>query len=786
MTISDVFGRNKYYIMFILAYIVITLSPLLNAGFYDDDQASSYVRGTLVSKGMQLNLSSYLADYINFSIDGNKYWIKETGRFFPLSAFPGTLPFYIFYSQDTVIFLNILKILSLCLNILLYGYLIWLITKSEMLSLLSMLLIPVFFQFRVYHDPILSYPFLLSFVLLYALLSLISLQQYLVKGKIYYLVLSMLLYLAGCLTYEISYLFFILHFILIYFQINNLKMALKQTSPFIIIVIFLGILSLFLRHNAPHILGQYTINLNFYLYFKTFMNQTLSSLPMSYIIFTLPNRIHHIAYITVNYNPIRSVISSVLFVVLLYMLFTKLSLKDVEHKFLIIFGSVLCFIPGLMIAASPKFQSEVTLGKGYLPVYIQYYGMLLLLTGAVLWLSKTLYLQKNRYLKHVLVIILAIVNFLNIQTNAAVIEVFNGSPQSLMGNSRMLFEHALKDDILANVPDGAMILSTNSSAGFNLFTNSSFFYTNMPIGSTRYQFHIMEEYNVGKLQYADLNKYILENKLYITQYTPGNPPKGYLLLAKVKSFDPAAKFKFIFNEPRVFTTISKNSENYVLIGTTLLTNTDGKQLVKYTKVPLDKMTCRKMDAKYCMVDDPVTNADYISIDLPRETISGSGAQNTQTNIFLDDNFTIELSVKPQNKQFANADIISNHPGFHDHEGFAIENADPAHPNNNVYGFGIGNGHEWSGFARFELTVNRWNHIAIVKESNKIITYLNGKIVAQQDIIDTIKNSEMPLIIGNWYRGDRPFNGSIGKFNILNVPLSENEVKLRYKSVLSII
>ncbi|MBF0555365.1 MAG: hypothetical protein HQK96_12555 [Nitrospirae bacterium] len=771
MTISNIFKRNKYYIIFILAYVVITVSPLLNGGFYSDDRTNSSLRGAFIVNGRQVNLSSVC--YANYTIF--KQWVTNVGRFYPLAYLaPGYLIYYLFYSQDNVIILNILKIVFLCTNILLYGYLIWLTTKSEILSLLSMLVIPIFYQFRLYHDPILSFPFLLYLIFFYALLSLILLQQYIVKAKKSYLVLSLFLFLAGCLTYEISYLFFILHFILIYFQRNNLKTAIKQTIPFFIIVVILGLLTLYLRHNISGIPSTYAPNLDLRLYFKTLAKQTLSSLPLSSIIF---NRFRHVTDIKVNNILIINAISCTLFIVLFYKLFSKLSLKSEEPRFLIIFGSALSVIPALMIAASPKFQHEVTIRNGYLPVYIQYHGILLLLTGAFLWLSKSLHINITKHFKYILIIILTIVNFINIQNNAEVIEIYNGYLGMLNGSSGMLFEHALQDDILAKVPDGAVIITMED-------ITPEYFYTHMPNRKTRYQFHSIEEYNSGKLQYADLNKFILENKLYIIRYTPGNPPKGYFLLGKVISLDSTTEYKFIFSDSKIFTTISKSSEDYVLVGASIIRNTDEKSVVKYNKIPMNKITCRKMDSKYCLIDDPIIHADYISLDLSRETISGTGTQKTQTLIYLDNNFTIELSVKPKIKQVPYADIISNHPGFYDHEGFAIENTDPVNPNNNVYGFGIGNGHEWTGYAKFALKVNRWNHIVIVNENNKITAYLNGETISQKDIVDNIKNSNMPLIIGNWFRGDRPFNGSIGKFNVLNVPLSANEVQLHYKALLS--
>jgi hypothetical protein len=132
-------------------------------------------------------------------------------------------------------------------------------------------------------------------------------------------------------------------------------------------------------------------------------------------------------------------------------------------------------------------------------------------------------------------------------------------------------------------------------------------------------------------------------------------------------------------------------------------------------------------------------------------------------VYLNKSFSIEILVRPYKEQVANAAILGNHPGK-GYEGFVIQQN---FVNQNEYTFGFGNGKEWLPNIKFNLTENRLNHLLIDVRKNQTSIYIDGKFMGSVNTIESIKNSNMPLYIGNWVGGNRPFNGFIEEIKIIN-------------------
>ena len=155
------------------------------------------------------------------------------GRFYPLAVYAYLIDFLV-----TDVFLyKLIILISVLITLLLFGYFVYLLTKSKALVVLSLLVIPISFQFRLYHDPILGYHAFLQVLFTLLLLSLIFLMHYLETGKTKYLGLSADFYLLCLLTYDISYPFFILHLVLIYLysKKSSLTEIIRKGSSFILL-----------------------------------------------------------------------------------------------------------------------------------------------------------------------------------------------------------------------------------------------------------------------------------------------------------------------------------------------------------------------------------------------------------------------------------------------------------------------------------------------------------------------------------------------------------------------
>ena len=96
---------------------------------------------------------------------------------------------------------------------------------------------------------------------------------------------------------------------------------------------------------------------------------------------------------------------------------------------------------------------------------------------------------------------------------------------------------------------------------------------------------------------------------------------------------------------------------------------------------------------------------------------------------------------------------------------------------------FGDGTEWSFSVKFKLKEGVWNYVAVVcNDMNSIKIYVDGSLVGTVTPRNKIKNSSLPLQIGNWEKGDRPFNGSIAEVRIANSPLSEKDISMRWSKI----
>lgn len=133
---------------------------------------------------------------------------------------------------------------------------------------------------------------------------------------------------------------------------------------------------------------------------------------------------------------------------------------------------------------------------------------------------------------------------------------------------------------------------------------------------------------------------------------------------------------------------------------------------------------------------------------------------------LQDSFSIEFLAKPSKSQVPYANIIGNHPGYNNFEGFVIQQDNL---NENTYIFSYGTGNEFVSPISFKLNENQMNYVAInVDGKSKMAeVFVNGQLVQRVNLPSQIKNSQMKTYIGNWINSSRPFNGNINEIKISN-------------------
>jgi len=434
----------------IVVCATLSLLPLFQSGFYSDDLIMSLNRADADYRGV-----SAFSHYIQ----KQEYLIRTLGRFVPLYS-----GFIIPYFLDELAAYKNFLMMMVVINIALFGYLIKVLTKDSTLALLLMLVIPVFFQFRIYHDPLLSFYGHQQFIFAYLVLSIIFLLRYLENKPRYNLFLSVFLYTVMLYSYEMAFPLILIYILIIldHHQWRAIGSSLKKAMPFMAtLVVALAanlILRYFLKDADSTGYGGITANLKRHLIAKTFLVQAVASYPMSYFAGDPSHLFKHDIRSIVQQVQRIDILVLVIFSLLLYPLLRRVELKQ-NRRLLLVIGACLWILPALMISLSSKYQQELAssskYGLGYIPVYLQYYGTLMVVVG---FLSLVRNVIASPIARHALIVIavlvLNLVLLINMQNNRTVVDRLN---IDLMF-SRVALEQALENGILRHVPDNAGIV----------------------------------------------------------------------------------------------------------------------------------------------------------------------------------------------------------------------------------------------------------------------------------------------------------------------------------------
>jgi len=374
----NILRRQETLTMVLLAlWVFYYLSVLLKTGFISDDAYTSQIKGMLLQKGISLHES------ITSQVSG---WIFGAGRFLILGWYMAYVTYYV--TQDTVV-VKALTLTIIVAGIILFYYFSKRETKSSSMALLACFIIPAFFQFRLWHDPILAFTFVLPIIFTLTMGALVLFQQYLDKGGLHYYIGATVLFLIPLLTYEIAYPLCLLFLIVAYNRNHKIFSTLKQTLPFTIPVLLLVVLTITIRMNlaASHIKSTYTgaeLHLDIGTLLSAFEIQASSTIPLSYYYFNKENlatQLYSIDYLFLA-----------LFGIGIAMLIYKIGVSKIAPKFAswIACGIVLLFVSAALASLSGH-QVELNqsgLGFGYITVYLQYFGLCIFIVALLALLAR--------------------------------------------------------------------------------------------------------------------------------------------------------------------------------------------------------------------------------------------------------------------------------------------------------------------------------------------------------------------------------------------------------------
>lgn len=440
---------------FSLLFVFLTFLILYKVPFNGDDAINCLTGGSLGYN----HRSVWDHTYTLF-----KNWVS-TGRLYPLAFYSyalfAALPALSAY-RTFLIVLNMLVIAS-------FGILVRRLTGNAWAASAAVILVPVFIQFRYYQDPVLAYHGMLQFVALYLIWAM-YLQIYgLQKKKVIPVIASGLLFACCILTYEISYSFIVI-FIIIAMHFGKEKSCFFGMLPHLLVTaVILGI-TLFLREHALQAAyAGISISWDIPKILKAFASQISSAVPLSYWLLATPSFLYYHFSQFVHAVTAWDIFLTAIFGVLLLCIFFLMPRKKIPTS-LFLYGLALWLLPASIISLSLRYQTELSPGVGYLPVYIQYFGGVMIAISVIQFIF-------NHIKKESAVRILAVI-FTGCFCLGFLINNINNRQIKNMfadNNIQSVSTLAVKEGILGFVDENSSLLVTDGGYGMNS-ESTSFIY----------------------------------------------------------------------------------------------------------------------------------------------------------------------------------------------------------------------------------------------------------------------------------------------------------------------
>ncbi len=452
---------QKTLLIGMLVFVILSLLPMLQSGFYWDD---AYFSAQNVA--MRVTGTSVLQKVWNEVLH-----YGSIGRINPFATFQ-FLMFYIFpnpVSYKTAIFLLVL------LDCFLFYIFSKKLTANETMPLLLLLIFPLCVQFRVYHDPILSYYGLMQIMFAELMLALIFFLKFIESGRGRSRIFSLIFFTIGLLSYEMAYPLILLFPLISWSRRKSLSGCIRDCLPFGIIGSILLAASMALRLSAAGTAQAYagtTFSLQAGDFFPAWLYQTIAAFPFSYRLADTGALLgsQWIKEHTIFENSWRGFFGGIRWTDLAGLAIASLLFSQIQKKGLRIkikaeywlFGLSLLLLSGVTIAFSEKYQHQLLLGIGYLPVYYEYFAAVILIVLLAVALFRFLrrFVQRDVILS-VFFAAFAVLYLYNNQTNRHVVELLN---QSFL-YPRQTGEAALQSGILRDFdPETSILVSNNPNA----------------------------------------------------------------------------------------------------------------------------------------------------------------------------------------------------------------------------------------------------------------------------------------------------------------------------------
>lgn len=422
--------------------VAICFVPILRSSLYSDDISNFQLPNSYHDKSGL----SIIEDY-KYELGRN----KGSGRFTPVTIL---LQSTIFVAFDTVQaykqYQYIMAVLA-AIAFLLYLQTIGLGLNAAVWAVFLIATV----QFRaLYHDPSLSLHGMYPSIAIQMFLCLGLYALYIKQQRWWQYILALMLYISAHLSSEVGLTTAALLPVTAWVIRAPFMRFLKTYWPFLLVTISYLVYVAWLRqHMSPEAYSGLKANPDPAKMFDVFIKQVYGALPLSTLHRqkSIPSIIwHQLRQGPVFFSLILALAASVA------AFFTNYKRSKPFNFRLVFLALAIIIVPAVLLTPSIKYQQELKYGMAYLPVFIQFFGVALLLTYLFQWLNGKAE-WPARVMASLLFIAALCSTIMVLGFNSAVIAKASyerGKPAEFSLTS-------LKDGILSPCPEGSTILITH-------------------------------------------------------------------------------------------------------------------------------------------------------------------------------------------------------------------------------------------------------------------------------------------------------------------------------------
>lgn len=347
-------------------FYLYALYAVLKSGYMYDDLINYTVDGWCINNDATIwNLTKKI--FLN--------WFNENGRCFIFSCYA-----YFLFSTVNLKVYKLLIVLFTFLDGVILSQILYRISGRKKVKWYTLLIFPILISLDCsWFNAMFGFQMLVQLCLLWVFLGVLCFQYYLEKNEKKYQLLSCIFWFIALGTYEVAYPMCLLFVVVSFFKDKSIGKTIRRIIPQAVVGIFWLLVNVYARTHAISNYGGTSIAIGPEC-FSGFAKHLSGSSSIFHFLTLKELAGNHDIMEILRDNWFYYVGLVVLFVfgsVLISKIKEKVTMSKKTLP-LILTGLIVMVVPGVLMAISERYQSEITWRHGYIPTYASCWGIVCL------------------------------------------------------------------------------------------------------------------------------------------------------------------------------------------------------------------------------------------------------------------------------------------------------------------------------------------------------------------------------------------------------------------------